>query len=99
MAKKENKFIVAAHDLQTLAAVPRIKYTATQTTEKKREAITLKEEKKITAKEKKGKINIIYLCVCTRRERERASRECVRAGLAHACVCTLLIWLRKNGVI
>lgn len=36
--KNENNFIVAAHDLQTLAAVPRIKSSP------RREAITLKEK-------------------------------------------------------
>lgn len=37
-SEKENKFIVAAHDLQTLAAVPRIKSSPP------REAITLDEK-------------------------------------------------------
>lgn len=77
MAKKENKFIVAAQDLQTLAAVPRIKSTLLLLQNKKkkkkrekrrrrREAITLEEEK-ITAEEKKRKINIICFCVYKKR--------------------------------
>lgn len=76
MAKKENKFIVAAHDLQTLAAVPRIKYTAAQTAEKKREAITLEEEKNNNSQRKERK-NKHYLPLCVRTKRRRASSVCV----------------------
>lgn len=52
MAKKENKFIVVVHDLQTLAALLRIKPLPPK------EAISLKEGKKPEKKLQKQKKNM-----------------------------------------
>lgn len=104
MAENENKFIVIAHDLQTLAAMLRESNAVVFLWSN---CIKKKLEEKLTATaatateqyEWKGKVNITCSWCMESAFFTRPHTNAHRQAHANVGGARLLIWLRRNGVI